>query len=707
VTPAQLNALRRRLYSRFPFIGGWIRRAAARRLAASGTLGAVRVLSQVATDTRDAKVQRIAVEFLLSRKRSDHIDALVQTWVNTRHPELERIMRLQGWVANKPPTAQVLSALKLEQVQLLIQGDAELVPALLEAADDKDVRIARLAAQVLRHLENPEAQAALCQWVIHNENAAARQAALDAGYLPSDVRQRALFYFITEQWGAYETVDFDQSMLRALHQAAGPALRQRILERLRRAGKVSYLTVLTGADEPAQLASLTAAEADFLIQTVAQEGQWDRVWSLALSLMPRHTARAVSWLTAADWQPGSEEERALLQALRESLPGEESLTAEALRQALPPAVKRAMARVPGRINDLAFHDSRPLLVVGTGQRKVVLWDYHRGERVSVLSGLEHSVGRVAVVGDLVLCAERGRGDDTCGIWMWENGEPIRLGEHVGPVTSLEPFGERLLTTGRDGRAVVWHLARRSLEREQLLHFWAREARLSHDGGRAVLLHNGITLLALPELHAIADVRGAGQRGVARSAAFGPAGEGVVVGRHNGQVVTIGHVEQAPSQVTSRLVHQHAGSVVGVEYLARRGLILSAGGDGSLRFSPWRQESAGMTLPNNQVRIDGAALTSLHLSPDGAFMAVGDAEANLWLWDLRVLDVPDYFSQPLAGAAPMHLATVSGLLESLSLPPDAEAALRFLERLLRFRFRRAIDIEDVSSIKVGEFDIEIE
>ena len=707
MTPGQLESLRRRLYSRFPLIGGWVRRAAARKLAANHSLGAVRILAQAVADTRDAKVRCIALKFLPGLTRSDHMDAVVQTWADTRNPELEGLMRWGLWVANRPPAVRVLSALKLEKPLLIAQGDADLAPALVAAAEDQDAQIADLARQTLRRLMTPAAQEALCQLVIHHDSEQARQAALDAGYLPEDPRQRALFYFITEQWESYQAIDFDRSVLRAVHEAAGPELRRRILERLRRAGRVDYLTVLAGADYRSRAADLSKEEADFLLRLLAENQEWDKVWSLALSLMPVHVAQALNWLAANDWQPEMAEERELLQSLRAALPGDESLSADTLRQILPPAVRRAQARVPGRINDLAFHADRPLLAVGTGQRKVVLWDYQRGERVSVLSGLEHSVGRVALAGDVVLCAERGVGLVECAVWAWTDGTPFKLGAHMGPVTSLEPFDGRLLTTGRDWRAVVWQLDRRGVETERRLHFWPRSARVSPSGKRVALLHDGVSLLALPTLQPVGDVRGAGHRGVARCAAFGPDGQGVVIGRHNGQVVTIGHVAQTPSKVKSSLVYQHAGPVIGVEFLPRRQLILSAGGGGSVRFTPWPDDEGAVLLPHNEIRIDSSTLTSLHVSPDGAYMAVGDASARLWLWDLRVLDVPGLFEQPLARSTPGHLATVNSLLESLPLPPQAEAALRFLERLLRFRFRHEIDIDEISTIKMGEFDIEIE
>jgi hypothetical protein len=89
------------------------------------------------------------------------------------------------------------------------------------------------------------------------------------------------------------------------------------------------------------------------------------------------------------------------------------------------------------------------------------------------------------------------------------------------------------------------------------------------------------------------------------------------------------------------------------------------------------------------------------------MAVGDSDASMSLWDLRVLDVPMLLARPLARSVPTHLVTINALTSGTDLHPRVRHALKFIECVLRFRFRYEIEIDEVATIKKGEFDIEVE
>ena len=78
-----------------------------------------------------------------------------------------------------------------------------------------------------------------------------------------------------------------------------------------------------------------------------------------------------------------------------------------------------------------------------------------------------------------------------------------------------------------------------------------------------------------------------------------------------------------------------------------------------------------------------------------------------LWDLRALDVPMMFARPLARSVPIGLAAVHATMSVASLDQRMRQSLRFLECLLRHRFRYEIEIDEVPTIQAGEFDIEIE
>jgi WD40 repeat protein len=118
---------------------------------------------------------------------------------------------------------------------------------------------------------------------------------------------------------------------------------------------------------------------------------------------------------------------------------------------------------------------------------------------------------------------------------------------------------------------------------------------------------------------------------------------------------------------------------------------------------------GWANHKNLVRYGSLANSGLlHISPDGSFMALGDSDASLSLWDLRPLDIPDLFTIPFARSTPNHLVILNLLDEDIHpLPRALRNTLRFMERLLRHRFRYDIEISEVASIKAGDYDIEIE
>src|SRR5206468_179232 len=109
------------------------------------------------------------------------------------------------------------------------------------------------------------------------------------------------------------------------------------------------------------------------------------------------------------WRPSPGDERETFEELVLLAATEAPLSVAALHPLLPPAVRveRMRAQVSGRVNDIAFSPTRPMIAIGTGARRVVLWNLQRGAKEAVMDGFDHSVGRVVLMPDeTLLCAER-------------------------------------------------------------------------------------------------------------------------------------------------------------------------------------------------------------------------------------------------------------------------------------------------------------
>jgi hypothetical protein len=689
----QLEKHRNRLYSRMPLLGGWLRRSAAETLARDGSPGAVRALAEAVARSDDEQVRGIALDMIRRADGQPRIDAVCAAWAETRHPELTALLAEHGWTASAPADVRVLSALKLKRLELVTDGGADVVEPLVQASGDADQTIAGGARLALGQLKKVAAKEALCRLLIEREHPIVRDIAIAAGYVPGDEYQRAMFFFLTEQWERYEALDFDRRLLRTLYESAEIGLRQRVMEKLRKAGRVDLLTVVAGGDYRSRAAEMTPGEADFLLQMLAANGEWVKLWALAFELPFYRGTQIVKTLSQSGWRPEAGDERALFAELESlALAG-----AAASESRVPLAVLRAQARVPGRINEVAFSPVSPVIAIGTGQQKVGLWNFQHGEMETVLRGFDHSIGQVIFTPDgTLLCAERTSSYSACAIHGWRDGQEFRLGQHDASVTALEPAGRSLaLTAGRDHSVILWDLDARSKVREVTFGDWARAARACPDRQQAVLLYRGVTLVSLPQLEVLAT---GGSGSMSRCVAFAPGGEALIVGKNNGAVVVCRHKGRRLSQ-ERRTFANHSGQVQGVEVLPHSSDVVTAGSEGLVRFILWENRAV-----LGSVRVPGERLTALKISPDGAFMAVGSSDASMSLWDLRLAGL---FTRPLAKASPVHLSLASAFAADASLEPSVQRALKFIESLLRHRFRYEIEIGEAPTIKAGEFDIEIE
>jgi WD40 repeat protein len=639
---------------------------------------------------------------LLKLKKQSAIDALCACWADSRQPWLESVILQASYRASQPVEVRILSALKNSAGEWLRQQDAEIVPALLKACQDSDQQIAFLAQQVAANLDNQAAREAVCQQVIANEDPQARRAADLGGYLPEDLHQRAVYLFITEQWQAYQALDFDHRLLRSAYEASGMGLRRRMMEKIRAAGRSDLLTVIAGHDLRSRLAVLAPDEANFIVQMLAENQEWAALWGKALELSPAVSQRIIQILTQNGWRPSTSDENRLYEDLATLAVPPAQITLEAARRQLPPAVSRARARVVStRINDLAFAPTQPILALGTSGRKVALWNFQRGEREGLLDrAFAHAIGKIAFTlsGDLYF-AERTNGRASCSLYRLEDGRTQQIWKQWGSITALTPVREsQILLAGRDHRvALLDPGAPQAATHSRTFPFWTRDAAVSGDGCQAALVYDGATVVRLPDLEPLPNLTN-GLSHVARVAAFAPDDQALLLGRYNGEVRVLRFGQRT---LERRPLVQHGGRIEGIASLKRQGFIITAGNEGGIQFISWADRA-----PIGKIQASPQQVTTLRVSPDEAFMALGTADATISLWDLRPLEVPGLFARPLALDTPNHLAALRLLLDQPQLPVELQKAMQYIERVLRFRFRFDVELSEAPEILAGDFEIEL-
>jgi WD40 repeat protein len=713
------------LDNRYPFLGEVVEKAGyvAQKPPAVRVLSALKVnqLNVVKQSTSDMVAPLVTASqyidpqiaeranlCLLQLQNQAAIDELCRMWSDSRSPILERILVQASYKARSPAKVRLLVALKTGHLSTAEKVDPRGLPHLLDATHDADETIQKNAIITLANLKDEETREAICLRFIENkEDMQAREIALANRYTPRAPEMRALFYFLTGQWQNYDDLDFDQSIMRAIYEASPLEMRQRISTGVQTAGRTDYLTILAGVDYRSRADEVNPNEADLMIRILAENGEHERLWSLVTEFALPFALKIMHILVEKSWRPENEIDRGVFDELAQLIQQPILYDENELNRILQIAIPRANLKVKGRVNEVAFSPTRPVLAIATNQRKVVLWNFQDAVVEKVLEGFQHSVGKVNYTAQgTLIAAERTSTQTECSIYVWDNQEVYRLGNHVGTVTGIEPVGENnLLTTGRDSKAVLWDLVSRKAVKTKEFPFWVRSVAISPEQQYAALLHDRLSLVRLPDLniipgYAFLPPRAEGfKAGVAQNAAFSPDGKYVLAGQFNGQVGLYYHTSltQRPRQV---LVAKHSQAVRGIHFLPGHPLVITAGAEGRIRFIRWpeMEQRGTVSMPEEQ-------LTSLRVSHQGSFMATGANDASLVLWDLRVLDIPAMFSRPLATATHDQVANTLALNEyRSSLPESVLNGLKILRILLQYRFRFDIHLEEAPIIRYGEFDI---
>ncbi len=707
----RLEIWRMLLYTRVLLTDSLIWRVVSEKLQLDGSVEAVNLLALAVSDHPSPAARALAWRGLAKLSAPAAIDTVCTVWAKTRDPDLAKLLIQKTWraTASAPAEIIVLTRLLLGEVELLRQSKAEWVPALGEACLGADPLMAERAAQVLQGLENSNAKEALCRLVSEQENPPAQSAALSTGYLPRQEQQRALFLLMTEQWERYASHDFDRRLMHLVYLTAPETLRQRIREKLRRVGRIDFLPIIAGEHTGERAAQFTAGESEVLTQTLIANRDWAALWPRVFDLPFHWSVRAVSALAESGWKPAASEEQALLAELASLAANGLQMEPAEVSGLFPLGLLQATARVPGRINAVAFAPTHPTIAVGTGQGKVVLWNYQTARRERLLKNFQHSIGQLAFSpSGSLFCAERTNGSAPCSIYAfpdaWQSETSFVLGAHEGSVSALAPVGSsQVLSAGSDRSLVLWDAAARQEIRRQRMGDWPRSLQVSPDETQLLLLRRGLSLLSLPGLEVRAT---AGKNAVFKSAAFAPDGEAMFAGTHAGQLFVYRKNPKRSDLLAAAkpplTEYPPSERVEAVVVLKRLSILVSVGTGGEIRFFSLdgNQPLGSLTVPDGQI-------TSLNVSPDEAFLAVGSAGAKLTLWDLRTLEMRHLLEHPLAQTEVTILPSLNVLLSQVNLSDRARLVLQFAQAVLHHRFRFTIELGEAPSIALGEFDIELE
>lgn len=659
---------------------------------------------------------RARAQYCLDNLRSPHaVEVFCRTWAGTRDAVLEDILTRSGYVARYSPEVRILSALKTDHIQIACQAAPSQLTALLNACTDGDPDIAARARDASLHLKRPDTRENICQMAITEEHLLARPICIEADYLPEKPSDRALYLFMTGQWDRYDQLDFDHRLLRMIYQAAADTTRRRIAATIQIAGRSDYLDILVPFSN---LSHEVFSETDFEIfaGVLLENHEYQKAWELLDRLSLQQAGDLLRRIITTGWRPADGADRSDYGKIMDLLSQPLTISPVEILSACPPAIRRSILRVHGRVNDLAFSPIAPHLAIATGSRRVVVWDYQLGSVAETVKGSSHSIGQVAYARDgSLIFSQRSDNNSLCRIYLLTSGEIIPVGQHLGPVTVLIPFEDgQLFSAGRDGFHRVWTtgngMVQPTLQREQQTFDWTRQAALSPDGTLLAVEQSRPDLLAFPSLQSSGIRLSTKGRHLDdsswRTVFFTHSGD-LLAGLRSGQVLRYAGVQDRRSYYSPQKLASHSAPVTGLHHLASVNTVISASSDGVIHFTDLntKQSTADLHTPGNR-------LTSLHCSPDEMVLATGSDNAVFTLWDLRPILLPALLNKPIAHGTPADLALLIQMLsmpdEQLNeIPTGILNAARLMALLLHRRFRYDIHLGAPTGIQYGDFDILLE
>ncbi len=623
-------------------------------------------------------------------------------WKKDRNPNLQMIMNDSAYLPQEPSSLRLLCALFNNRPEITKSIPPADVPYLLEYLDDPDMDIKKRAEQAVLHLAQTESQLAVCQYYLENDNPAVKQVLLASHYLPEDKSDRALLLFLLGQWRDYETLDFDQTMLRIRYQTASFTLRKRILNLVQASGRSDYLTILTAFTDFKKFGS---GEYELLIRALEANKAWQELFDLALKTPIRTSIRIFEILVTTHWEPDASL-RALYGQLLDLTYLPHKLDDAAIINALPLAAHHATLRINGRVNDVSFSPDDQLIAIATSSRRIVVWDYRHGKVHRAIKGFDHSVGRVAYMPDgSLIAAERTSTIQPCSVYHIIDDTAQPIGSHQSSITDIIPIdADRAVTTGNDNHIYFWNLrTHRIIERYKVTNDRARAGAVQPDGHCYAVVTDPPALFdaqsgkrVSPDYTRLSTMRGV-RISAPQHAVFIPSNH-LLVGQSNGQIVEM-TVHDDP--VRRSLFALHPSRVTGLQYLPHTSWAISTDSTtDQLVFTDFNNPKIQKKVPATSTGI-----TALFVSPSGRFMAVGH-EKMLTLWDTRLYTIPAILKTPLADLDPGTLPLLNDFLQ-YPLPIELIRTVLCIKTILERRFVYDIEIADLPHIQPGEFDILIE
>lgn len=633
-------------------------------------------------------------------------------------------------------------AFYMEARESFLTINVMLLRLLLDTTQNADPAVVERGVQHLKKITDPATQNEVCQQVILNDYPLVKKNIVEWGWQPLALKQRALFFLITEQWDKYDELDFDQRALQLIYPEAPRNVRQKITAAVRISGRTEYLSILTGAERKREK-ELNSIEAAIMLETLIEHEQWEQLWELVPKLPIIQSIAIVGKLGKIGWQAKNSEVQSRLDELTELVADLEGLQFEELQRQLLvfPLLQNNRAssildsaelnptQGKEKISDVAFSPKRPVLALVMPPNRIVLWNMQTAtvEQV-IIPDSGKNVGLVAFTESDVLCwAEETTNGRECKIYRQDSTE---IGQHTGSVTGLLAYqGNQLISAGQDGRIVLWEVTSgqelASYDVGATLPFARPPHGLSLSNSKKYLsvLHNEALVLTLPDFRAAGSSSFRGDH-ISEKTVFTPDDADILLftkGRFarwvkfsTGPGFASGAI--ADVEVMEEFAYQRSHYVPGALTIPELDLIIVINESGELDFLEWSSQKVVLRATIARISQQLAAkkrkhdsyITLLKTEPSQKYLALVDSVGQISIHDLGLLPLQQLFKRSLAGMTARHFGAIKLLRENY---PDLYTAelrviLRYVEKINSFRLRYEIEVDEIPMVQAGEFDIEL-
>jgi len=541
-------------------------------------------------------------------------------------------------------------------------------------------------------LARVEFQDALCRVVIEHGLPKALDIACSRRCKPVDSRHRALFYFLTEQWDEYESLDFDMSIMTEIYEHGGKDLRSRIASTARRAGRLELVELVAGVRHRRRMGEMTIREWEVTLGIVDDRQDWPTLWRLAQTAPAIWSVHALRRLDEVEWKPEKREDREGFDKLR-------SLAFQCVGEApilgvvdAPSAQFTAHGR---RVSKLIISSYFENMLASAGWDGTVrLWAMADGKPMNKWTAHRHPVTALATNPEGSMLASGCGAEDRVVLWTTHDGALFKvLNGHKKGVAclSVNPDGRLLAAGCHDGACRLWRMRDGALLKTLAADAQSvRSAVFSPDG--TTLATGGedssIRLWSIPCGDLLATLHGHAM--TVRSLVFTPDGNMIASGSSDNSIM----VWNAGDGTMLKKLTGHSNVVTALAMSNDGRVLASAGWDRAVRLWIMPEGKPWGTLEGHS-----GPVTCLTTDPESRMLVSGSHDCSVMMWNFQ----SGIFRRPTTRRD-------MDRIESLTNKPadqDVQPWLDFLVAQMRWRWRFDIEIDGTPTrIEVGQYDIEV-